>query len=334
VSRLGSALPFPAVMSGTPLAIGIDFGGTSVKIGVVHGRHVVDQAPPIATPEFDGPEPILEAVARTIENLRAKHHGIAGIGIGVPGFVDFEQGIVHNLTNVPGWTGIPLKGLLAERTGLPVVVDNDANAMTFAEWKLGAGRGMKHLIAITLGTGVGGGVVANNAMIRGARFGAGEVGQMSIDWQGVPGHYGNRGALEEYVGNQQIAEAAHETYREAGNPRPIGECSPLHLSQAAAEEDPIALEVWDLVARKLATALMNGCWLLNPEAIIIGGGVARAGELIFGPLTARLYSQLSPPFKEHLMVLPAHFGNEAGMIGAGALSLEEAGYSVDAAALI
>lgn len=312
-------------MPETPLALGIDFGGTSIKIGVVYRSNVIDQAPPIATQDFDGPEPLLEAIVGVAGDMIANHRQIAAIGIGMPGFVDFEKGIVHNLTNVPGWRSYPLKKELTERLQLPVTVDNDANCMTYAEWKRGSGRGLDHLIAITLGTGVGGGVVTNGRMVRGARFGAGEIGQMSIDWKGKPGHYGNLGALEEYVGNHQITHSALEFYARAGIERPDSDCTPAALSKAAQRGDEIAIAVWDDVAARLASALMNCCWLLNPQAIIIGGGVAKAGDLLFGPLTAHLYAQLSGPFKDYLMVLPARFGNEAGMVGAAALGLEAAG---------
>lgn len=311
-------------MPDQPLAIGIDFGGTSVKIGVVAGADVLDHAPPIATQDFDGAEPLLNAIVRTVEDLRARHAGIASIGVGMPGFVDFETGVVRNLTNVDGWKDFPLKALLSERAGLPVVVDNDANCMAYAEWKHGAGKGLNHLVAITLGTGVGGGVIANSQMIRGARFGAGEIGQMSLDWHGIPGTYGNLGALKEYIGNQQITQAAYEAYQTAGQTHAIDHCTPAHLSQAAAEGDVIAIALWKRIATQLANVLMDCCWLLNPEAIVIGGGVAKAGDLLFTPLRESLTSQLSEPFKESLRILPARFGNEAGMIGAAAQSLEAA----------
>ncbi|MBB5353131.1 glucokinase [Haloferula luteola] len=309
-------------MTNDGTAIGIDFGGTSVKIGVVRGAEVVDHAPPIATQDFDGPEPLLVAICRTVEDLRIHHPGILAIGVGMPGFVDFEQGVVRNLTNVPGWHEFPLKTRLSQGTGLPVIVDNDANCMAYAEWKLGAGRGMQHLVAITLGTGVGGGLVVNNQMVRGARFGAGELGQMSIDWKGLRGTYGNLGALEEYIGNQEITQAASDAYHSRGDHRSLGDCTPAQLSRAAEEGDPVALELWNTIAGQLANVLMDCCWLLNPEALIIGGGVAKAGPLLFGPLQEALFSQLSDPFKEALQVLPARFGNEAGMIGAATQALE------------
>lgn len=312
-------------MPDTPLAIGVDFGGTSVKFGVLYRSNIIDQAPAISTPDFDGPEALIGAMLRVIEDLRERHPRIEAIGVGVPGFVHFERGIVHNLTNVPGWVSIPLKKLLSDETHLPVVVENDANCMAYAEWKRGAGRGLNHLVALTLGTGVGGGVVANGKMVRGAQFGAGEVGQMSIDWRGRRGAYGNLGALEDYVGNNEIAADARQSYADAGEERHLAEFTPAALSKAALLGDEIALKIWDDIAAKLATAIMNCCWLLNPQAVIIGGGISKAGDLLFNPLTAHLYSQLSGPFKEHLMVLPARFGTEAGMVGAAALALEEAG---------
>jgi glucokinase len=236
---------------------------------------------------------------------------------------------VHNLTNVKGWKRIYLKRELNELAKLPVTVENDANCMAYAEWKRGAGRGLHHLVAITLGTGVGGGLVVDGRMVRGANFVAGELGQTSIDYQGPDGAYGNRGSLEDYVGNQQITDMAFKAYTDAGKNMERSDCEPAHLTTLALKGDAIALAIWDRVAKKLSSALMNCCWLLNPEAIIIGGGVAKAGSLLFDPLEKHLSSQLSPAFKENLRLLPARFGNEAGIVGAATLALEEAGFNVD-----
>jgi glucokinase len=309
-------------MSDSPLTIGIDFGGTTVKIAVVFKSHIIDHAPPIATQEFERPEELISAMVQMIEDLRCRHSGIAAIGVGMPGFVNFQQGIVYNLTNVAGWESVPLKRILEGRIGLPVSVDNDANCMAYAEWKCGAGRGFQHVIFISLGTGVGGAIIANGQMIRGARHGAGEIGQTSIDYRGRAGHYGNFGALEDYIGNGEITARARDCYTAAGINRPLDQCSPAGLAAAAHQGDAIALAQWEEAGRMLATAAMNCCWLLNPEALVIGGGVARAGELLFKPLKDHLFSQLSGPFKDHLMVLPAAFGHEAGTIGAAALALE------------
>lgn len=309
-------------MPDSPLTIGIDFGGTSVKIAVVFQSQILTQAPPLATQEFATHLQLIEAMVRVVADLRAKHPQIAAIGVGMPGFVNFETGLVYNLTNVQDWTEVPLKQILQQKTGLPVVVDNDANCMAFAEWKCGAGHGFEHIVFITMGTGVGGGIIANGQMIRGAYYGAGEIGQTSIDYQGRPGHYGNCGALEEYVGNREITAIAREAYAAAGIQKAVTECSPAALAAAAHHGDPIALAQWQQIGKVLATAAMNFCWLLNPQAIVIGGGVAQAAELLFTPFQEHLFAQLSGPFKDHLKVMPAVFGHEAGTIGAAALARE------------
>ena len=309
-------------MSKTPLAIGIDFGGTSVKTGVVCGSEIIDQAPPIATQDFETSTQIIEAIVRAVNDLRAQHREIAAVGIGMPGFVDFKNGVVLGLTNVRGWTNVPVKALLEDALQLPVAADNDANCMAFAEWKLGAGKGYEHLVCVALGTGVGGGVIANGSMVRGAKYGAGEIGQTSIDYQGRRGHYGNLGALEDYIGNREIAKDAYAAYKAAGISRDLEDCSPAALADAARLGDSIALERWENIGRMLATAMMNVCWMLNPQALVIGGGVARAGELLFTPFREHLFKQLSEPFKDQLALLPAAFGHEAGMVGAAAVALE------------
>jgi glucokinase len=309
-------------MSDSPLTIGIDFGGTTIKTGVVFQSHIIDHAPPIATQDFSSREELIDAMVRTIEDLRVRHSGVAAVGVGMPGFVNFEKGLVYQLTNVVDWIAVPLKKILEDRVGLPVVVENDANCMAVAEWKCGSGRGFQHVIFISLGTGVGGAIIANGQLIRGACHGAGEIGQTSIDYKGRPGHYRNLGALEDYIGNGEIAVRAHDAYAAAGIQKPIADCCPAALATAAHQGDAIALAEWEETGRMLATAVMNCCWLLNPEAIVVGGGVARAGELLFEPFKKHLFAQLSGPFSDHLIVAPAAFGHEAGTIGAAALARE------------
>ena len=316
-------------MNDQTLAIGIDFGGTSVKIGVLERGTVIEEAPRIDTQVFESARPLIERINETCDEIRSRHSGIEAIGVGMPGFVDFPTGMVHNLTNVKGWQRIYLKKELNELSNLPVTVENDANCMAYAEWKRGAGRGMQNLVAVTLGTGVGGGFVVENRLVRGANYVAGELGQTSIDYQGPAGAYENRGSLEDYVGNQQITDLAFSRYQETDQPRDRSECTPAHLSELAAKGDTLALEIWDTVARMLSTSLMNCCWILNPEAIIIGGGVAQAGAVLFDPLEKHLRGQLGDPFKENLRILPARFSNEAGIVGAATLALEEAGFNVD-----
>ena len=267
-----------------PLAIGVDFGGTTIKIGLVQGGVLAGRAVPIPTLDFTTVDELMETIYATVDALKKAHPSIVALGVGLPGIVDSANGIVYHLTNVPGWINVPLRQLLQDRTGLPSIIENDANAMTYAEWKYGAGRSRTNVICVTLGTGVGGGLILDGRLFRGSRLGAGEIGNMSIDYRGVPGPYGNFGALEEYVGNQQIAERAARAYRAAGQERQMLECSPFLLAEAASKGDEVARQLWEETGVMLGSALSDVIWLLNPDAIVLGGGVAQAGELIFEPI--------------------------------------------------
>lgn len=289
-----------------------------MKLGVCQGAAVLYRDEPIITSDFAGADAIVAEMARRVAILRDAHPEVAAIGVGVPGFVDVKTGIVHELTNVPGWREVLLGRELRELTGLPAVAENDANCMGVAELRYGAARGLTDFLAITLGTGVGGAVFIHGRLYHGARSGAGEVGQMSIDYRGVEGPHGNTGALERYVGNKQVADRAQQLYADRGVSKSVEDCTPAMMAAAAQTGDAVALSVWDEFTSQLACSLANCCWLLNPQAIIIGGGIAAAGDLIFGPLRQKLSAQLAGPFRDNLLVVPAHFKNDAGLIGAAA----------------
>ena len=305
-------------------AIGIDFGGTSVKPGVVADGKIIDRLAPIKTREHSGPDSLLEAIRQAIEELRKEHPQVAAIGAGLPGMVDSINGRVWQLSNVPGWEDVPLRALLEQWTGLPAAIDNDANAMAYGEWLYGAGREGVNVVCMTLGTGVGGGLILDGKLYRGSRLGAGEIGQMTIDPNGVPGQYGNFGALEKYVGNNQIAERAQALYRGQGLTRTLAECSPLALEISANTGDAIAHQVWAEVGFAIAITLCDIVWLLNPDRIVIGGGVGRAGEYVFGPIRKVIEERTMKIFHEGLTIVPAKLGNDAGMIGSAALALDAA----------
>src|SRR4051794_1941657 len=286
-----------------PVAVGVDFGGTSIKLGVCRGADLLETEEPIPTQGHGGPEALIRIIADRIAKLRTKYSDIGAVGVGVPGLVDFDRGFVHVLTNVPGWSHVPLKRILGDMSGLPVVVENDANAMAYAEWRHGAAQGMTNVVGLTLGTGVGGGLILNNQLYRGSHFSAGEIGQMSVDYDGVSGHYGNLGALEKYVGNHQIAEHAATRYAQAGVHRDISQCNPKDIADAAHAGDDVARQIWAEIADWLGTALASIAWLLNPDAFIIGGGVAQAGRLLFEPLECKVKSMLSTVVWEGLRIL-------------------------------
>jgi glucokinase len=180
------------------------------------------------------------------------------------------------------------------------------------------------MIGVTLGTGVGGGLILDGAIYRGYNSLAGEIGQMSIDFRGKDGPYGNFGAVERYVGHHRVCSRAQARYAEAGHPRSQAECTPERVAAAAASGDPVAIKLWQDVARELATALAAIVWLLNPEKVVVGGGMSRAGDVLFVPLRKSLESQLDRPFLEGFELLPARFGPEAGVVGTALLAADAA----------
>jgi glucokinase len=312
----------PSRTTPSSLSIGIDMGGTTVKYGVVRGHEIIDEREPLPTPAFKGPKPLLKELTVQILALQKKHKGIAAVGMGVPGFADITRGYVHELSNVPGWNRVHAGRILRDGTGLPSFIESDANAMCYAEFVHGAGRGAVNMIGVTLGTGVGGGLVLNRALYRGTNYGAGEIGQMGIHFRGHMGEHGNIGALEKYVGNREVTARARELYAKARCRVASEDCEPRALSAAARRGDPVAIQVWDEFTTNLAAGLSSVVWLLNPDRIVIGGGIARAGSVVFGPLKKKMFAQLAPPFRSKLKIVPAKFGNDAGIIGSAAVALD------------
>lgn len=307
-----------------PCAIAVDFGGTSIKMGVTRGDKILKEAERIPTQIYATPEAIIEEMIRTAKGLIAEFPTACVIGLGMPGWCDYHNRVLFQLTNVDVWkTIVPIREMMERELGLPVVLDNDANCMAYAEWKLGAGKGMQSLVCLTMGTGIGGGLIIHNRMVRGKRVSAAELGQTSIDYRGRKGPFGNRGAIEEYIGNNELAADAVVRYAEAGISKEVSECNPKALEDAARAGCPIALSIWDDCAAKLACLMMNMMYAFVPEAFVIGGGVAKAGDLLMVPLKKHLNEQLFYLHRDELLILPAHFGAEAGIIGAGAMAMDE-----------
>lgn len=306
-----------------PAAIGIDFGGTTIKSAVVENGAITHRGAVIDTLATGGSDALIAALVAEISRLKTGRENIIALGVGLPGIVDSVKGIVHRLSNVPGWEDVPLRELLREKTGLPAAIENDANAMAYAEWKFGAAaRGGRNCVCVTLGTGVGGGLILDGKLYRGSGLGAGEIGQMSIDHHGPPGNYANPGALEKYVGNAQIAGRAWKVYAEAGRTFPAEELSPAALAAWAQAGDPIARELWHRIGEEIGAMLTSIVWLLNPDSIVIGGGIAQAGDLLFVPIRRVISERTMPVFYEKLEIVPAMLGNDAGIIGSAALALE------------
>jgi len=309
------------------ISLGIDFGGTSIKSGVTDGGKIIAFGAPIETQDFHGAAAITQAIVESIGVIRQSHPGIAAIGMGLPGIVDSVNGIVHELSNVPGWSEVPLRDIIGSAAGLPTIIENDANAMAYGEWKYGAARGKLNVVCVTLGTGVGGGLILNGQLHRGANLGAGEIGHMHYDPKGPAAIYGNTGAIEKIVGNREIIERMEAIY---GSDFP--NASPARLTEMAHSGDARANALWEAIGTEIGIVLSDVVWLLNPDAIVLGGGVARAGELIFAPIRRAIAGRTASVFHQNLAIVPAALGNDAGIVGSAALAEDAIAFSKSVAA--
>jgi glucokinase len=303
-------------------AIGFDFGATTIKTGVVRDGSILEKGKVIETLQDGNTDGLIQEMIDEIQSLRSKHPETTAVGFGVPGIINPITGVVINLTNVRGWKEIPLRSIVQEKTGLVANLENDAKAMAYAEWRHGAGAQVPNVVCVTLGTAVGGALILNGKLYRGATFVAGEIGQMSIDYQGVDFVYGNKGALEAYVGHHKIADRAKEIYSITGKEITDEQADPKSLSAAADRGDSLAEAVWQEIGLKIGVGLTNVIWLVNPDRIVLGGGVAQAGERLFKYIRDTIEHRCEKTFWEKLEVVPATLGNDAGIIGAASLALE------------
>ncbi len=316
------------------VAIGVDIGGGSIKLGLVSGNGKVIRREIFATTSVVGRRKLFDLLSAHIEGLlkaaRKKNLKVAGIGVGAPGPIDVERGFVYFFPNIPGWKNTPLKQWLERRFKLPVHVDNDANAMALAEFLFGAGRGAKNLIALTLGTGVGGGLVINGKLFHGPRYSAAEIGHFVINEDGPRCACGNRGCIETYVGSAHFVreikrrlKGAQKSLLKKWMVKGRKELTPLLVAQAARQGDRFSKDMWNETGAHLGTALTGLVNILNPEKIILGGGIAQNGSLLFKPFVATLKKKAFPIAARSVKVVRAELGVDAGLIGAAALAFSE-----------
>ena len=307
------------------LTIGIDVGGTFIKSGVVReGRILIHTSVPTA--QFKTPAQLQNGLIRMALSLSEKTDGsIQGIGIGVPGLVRYPVGIVHSCANIRGWHDVPLKAILQRKLKWPVFIDNDANLMTLAEWVHGAGRGVDNLVCMTLGTGVGGGLILNGRLYRGSAGWAGEIGHMPVNETGPACACGGKACLERYVGNNDILKRVRRQLRSGVKSRlsdliqTEGSLTPPLIDRACELGDPLARKTWEKVGVTIGIVCAGVVNLLNPERIVIGGGISKAGRWIFEPLR-KTVEQRAMRGLGSVEIVPAKLGSSAGMIGAALLA--------------
>jgi glucokinase len=315
---------------------GVDIGGTNQSVALARGDGQVlallkrrlrhgGTAPDVVENVYAMLREALAAAEQAGEGGR-----LMGIGIGFGGPVDQRGGTIVDSHHVPGWTGFPLRDAVAQEFDAPVVLDNDANAAALGEALFGAGRGHDDVLYVNIGTGIGAGIVLGGRLYHGRHGMAGEIGHVTVEPNGPVCDCGKRGCLEAVASGQSIGRLAREAAQVAGDEAAAlvrlagGDARSIqsrHVFQAAAAGDAFATTLVRKVAGYLGLALGNAANLLDPSAIVIGGGVAETGELLIGPLRRALAGHLMPGLPPP-DVLPAALGYEAGAIGALALMLQ------------
>ena len=309
--------------------IGVDVGGTNIKIALVDfdGKIVYSNTTP--TRAELGYEAGINNIKLAINDLIAQTEisteSIEAIGFGLPGQIDYKAGIVKNLPNIPGWVDVPLAKMIEDEFKIPVRLDNDVRCAALGELNFGAGKGCENLICITVGTGIGSGIVLNGKLVRGASNAAGEIGHIKLSMEKGPlCGCGDFGCFEAYASGPAIVTLAKE-YISGGKSAkylemaPNGIITPYIVAQAALQGDAVSIQIFKKIGKIIGLGLTSVINLLNPEKIIIGGGVADAGEILLEPIRNTIKDRAMPIQASAVEVVPAQLANTAGVIGASLL---------------
>ena len=313
-------------------ALGVDIGGTFIKLGIVRGAEVLAHRTIPTAQISSSPRALEDGVVAGIQSLaRSASVKPGSLGVGVPGLVLYPRGVVQSCANLKGWDGVPLRARLWRRLGIPVRVDNDVKVMTLAEWRYGAGRGAKNLVCLALGTGVGGGFVLNGQLYRSRSGPSAEIGHTAIGERGPSCSCGGIACLERYVGNQDLLRALRRRLRGGAESKilqlvnhDLGRLTPEVIDRACEMGDRVARETWREAGEKIGLVLANVVNLLNPDRIVIGGGIAKAGRWLLDPVRRTLRARTMRALPA-VPVVPAKLGVSAGLIGAALLGQETVG---------
>ncbi|PSB09379.1 glucokinase [Pleurocapsa sp. CCALA 161] len=281
--------------------IGIDLGGTAIKLGRFLQDGTCLATISLPTPQPANPQLVVKAIAQGVKQLNL-NHACQAIGLGMPGPTDKTRRIARKSINLPGWDDVPVADWLEAQTGLPTVLENDANCAAMGEAWLGAARAFTDFILLTLGTGVGGGIFLNGKLFTGRDGAAGELGLITLNPDGYPCRSGNQGSLEQYA---SIGAIQRRTGKE-----------PAEMGQLAQAGDPAAIEFWQDYGKALGAGLASLVYVLTPEAIIIGGGIGASCKFFLPSTLAEIEQRVVSPSRVGLKLLPAQLGNQAGMLGA------------------
>jgi glucokinase len=296
----------------TEHVIGVDVGGTKMNAALVSRDGRFEGAVTRPTPQGSQEEFLagLEAIVEEVRDGEA-----AALGLGLPSTIDQRGGRVVSSVNIP-LVDVDVRSRMRERFGLPVGLDNDANAAAIAEWKIGAGRGASDMIMLTLGTGIGGGLILGGRPFRGASGAGAELGHVVIDYEGAEcgGACDGRGHLETLASGRAADEAAQRLYG--------GDASGADLVQAARDSDAAAVEALAEIGTRLGAGIASLVNIFEPELVVIGGGFGQAGELVIGPAREVVRREALPPGRETVRIVAAELGPRAGLVGAGFVAFE------------
>lgn len=310
--------------------IGIDLGGTNIKGGVLSADNKLLISDSIATEADHGSEHVIGRMAGLVASLM-KQGGLSkadvgAVGVGAPGPMSHAAGLIHSAPNLPGFVNLPLRDRLAKLCGLPVVLENDANAAAFGEFAAGAGAAVQDMVMFTLGTGVGGGIILGGKLVRGHFDNAGEVGHAIIVPGGRPCPCGQLGCLERYASANAVAERLKEAV-EAGATCSLAshiargdELDARHVVAAADAGDQLAQRIWDETCYYLALGVVNIQHMVNPELVVFAGGLVHAGDRLLLPVREHFKRLVWKSAPDAPRIELATLGNDAGTIGAAALA--------------
>ncbi|MDD5613919.1 MAG: ROK family protein [Candidatus Omnitrophica bacterium] len=301
--------------------LGIDLGGTNFKYGILDSISGIKEFRTSPIADIAYPDKAVDRIGGLVFEL-SKKHKIKSVGLGVPGLVDFRNGYIHSLTNLKRWKNLYFKKMLEEKIGLPVLIDNDANLAALAEHRLGSGKGSVNMLMVTLGTGVGGGLILNGEIYRGVNNAAGEIGHIPLNLNGPLCNCGGRGCLEAYIGNKRLLAYLNRRLKKEKSVlnNYNGQIELKDVSAAAQRGDVLSVGFWRYTAGKLAQALIGAVNLLNIDRIVIGGGISDAGIFLISPLREYLRCLAMDIQAKNVKIVKARFRGKAGIIGAGLLA--------------
>lgn len=313
-------------MSGTE-TIGVDLGGTKMLVGVLSGTDCLYEQREASTGQTE--DELVELLVREVEEAREARPNAAAVGLGIPATIDHDDGIAVSAVNLP-IADLAIRDIVSERVGLPVFVDNDANVAALAEYLYGAAQGMPHTVMLTVGTGIGGGLILGGEIYRGSTGAGAELGHVVIQADGPPcqGNCPNHGCVEALASGTALGRegrAAAESAPDSALGKVLaegGEVDGKVVTEAALAGDEVAVGVFDLIGGRLGVACSSFANIFQPDAIVVGGGVIAAGDLLLEPVRREVRERALRPMNE-TPILEATLGNDAGMIGAAAMAREE-----------